>query len=43
MGRGIKRVVGEKKGREKERVEKWRMAMTTWREVGREGDQGSKM
>ena len=29
MGRGVKRVVEVEKGREKERVEKWRLAMTT--------------
>jgi hypothetical protein len=32
MGRGIKRVAEAEKGREKERVEKRRPAMTTWRE-----------
>jgi hypothetical protein len=32
MGRGVKRVVEADKDREKERVEKWRPAMTTWRE-----------
>jgi hypothetical protein len=29
MGRGVKKVVEEEKGRGKERVEKWRLAMTT--------------
>jgi hypothetical protein len=32
MGRRVKRVVEAQKGREKERVEKRRPAMTTWRE-----------
>ena len=32
---GIK---GAEKGRERERVEKWRPAMTMWREVGRGGE-----
>ena len=36
MGRGVKRVSEAEKGREKERVEKQRSAMTTWREGGRE-------
>lgn len=36
MGRGVKRVVEAGKGREKERLEKQRQAMTTWRE-GRRG------
>jgi hypothetical protein len=37
MGRGVKRVVEEDKGREGERTEKYRPAMTTWRE-GEEGN-----
>jgi hypothetical protein len=41
MGRGVKRVVEAEKGRE-ERAEKWRWAMTMWREGGREGEQGGK-
>ena len=32
MERGVKRIVETEKGREKERVEEWRPAMTTWRE-----------
>jgi hypothetical protein len=36
MGRGVKRVAKAEKGREKERVEKWGLAMDTWREGGRE-------
>ena len=36
MGRKIKRVAEAEKSREKERVEKQRPAMTTWREGGRE-------
>jgi hypothetical protein len=36
MGRGVKRVAEAEKGREKERVEKWGLAMATWREEGRE-------
>ena len=35
MGRRVKRVAEAEKGREKERVEKERPAMTTWREGGR--------
>jgi hypothetical protein len=31
MGRRIKRVVQAEKGKEEERVEKWRPAMNTWR------------
>jgi hypothetical protein len=43
MGRGVKRVAEAGKGREKEKVEKWRLAMKTWREGGREwGERGSK-
>jgi hypothetical protein len=48
LERGVKRVVKEEKGRERERLEKWRPAMTTWREgrggegMGREREQGSK-
>jgi hypothetical protein len=34
MGRGVERVVEAEKGRQKERVDKWRLAMTTWREGG---------
>jgi hypothetical protein len=34
MGRGVK----AEKGKEKERVGKWSLAMTTWREGGREGE-----
>jgi hypothetical protein len=45
MRRGVKRVVEAEKGRE-ERVDKWRLAMATWREggkgMGREGVQGGK-
>ena len=37
MGRGVKRVVEAEKGREKERVERWRLAMTVWREVKKDG------
>jgi hypothetical protein len=29
MGRRVKRVVEAERGREKERVDKWRLAMTT--------------
>jgi hypothetical protein len=36
MGRRVKRVMETEKCREKERVEKWRLAMTTWREGGKE-------
>jgi hypothetical protein len=36
MERGVKRVADKEKGREKERVEKWGLAMATWREGGRE-------
>jgi hypothetical protein len=36
MGRGVKRVVEAEKGREKERVEKQRLAMTVWRRGERE-------
>jgi hypothetical protein len=32
MGRGVKREAEAEKGREKERVEKERSAMATWRE-----------
>ena len=35
MGRGVKRVAEAEKGREKERVEKTRPAMATWREEGK--------
>jgi hypothetical protein len=47
MGRGIERVVESEKGRKRETVDKWRPAMTTWREEGRElgereGAQGGK-
>jgi hypothetical protein len=45
MGRGVKRVAEAEKGREKERVEKQRLAMATWRGWGggREwGERGSK-
>ena len=38
MERGVKRVAEAEKGRKKERVEKWRLAMTMWRE----GKQGGK-
>jgi hypothetical protein len=31
MGRGVKRLAEAEKGREKERVEKWGLAMATWR------------
>ena len=42
MGRGVKRVVEAEKGRE-ERAEKWRWAMTMWREGGREwGEEGEQ-
>ena len=40
MGRRVKRVVEAEKGREKERVEKWRWAMTM---CGGEGSKGGKM
>jgi hypothetical protein len=40
MGRGVKRVVEAEKGREKERVEKWRPAMTAWREGRKEWGEG---
>jgi hypothetical protein len=40
MGRGVKRVVEAEKGREKEKVEKWRPAMTTWREGGNGMERG---
>jgi hypothetical protein len=30
MGRGVKRVAEGEKGKEKERVEKWGLAMATW-------------
>ena len=33
---GVNGVVEEEKGRERESVEKWRLAMTTWREGGEE-------
>ena len=33
---GVNGVVEAEKGRERERVEKWRPAMTTWREGGGE-------
>jgi hypothetical protein len=36
MGRGVKKVVEAEKGREKEGVDKWRLAMTTWKEGVRE-------
>ena len=36
MGRGVKKVAEAEKDREKERMEKWRPAMATWREGGRE-------
>jgi hypothetical protein len=36
VGRGLKRVVEAEKGREKERVDKWKPAMAMWREGGRE-------
>jgi hypothetical protein len=36
MERKVKRVVEAENGREKEIVEKWRPAMTTWREGVRE-------
>ena len=36
MGRRVKRVLEAEKSREKERVEKWGLAMATWREEGRE-------
>ena len=42
MGRGVKRVVEAEKGRERERVEKWRPAMTTWKEGGREWGERNK-
>lgn len=46
MGRGVKRVVEAGKGREKERLEKQRQAMTTWREgkkgMRREGSKGAR-
>jgi hypothetical protein len=32
MGKGVKRVVEAEKGREGKRVEKWRLAMNTWRQ-----------
>ena len=34
MERGVKREVEAEKGRERERVEKQRLAMTMWREGG---------
>jgi hypothetical protein len=37
MGRGVKRVVEEEKGREK-----LRLAMATWREEGREWGEGEQ-
>jgi hypothetical protein len=40
MGRGVKRVVEAEKGREKERVGKWRPAMTMWRGWGGDGERG---
>ena len=40
MGRGVKRVVEAEKGKEKEKVEKWRPAMATWRPGEREGARG---
>jgi hypothetical protein len=43
MGRGINRVAEAEKGREKERMEKQKLAMTKWREGGREwGKTGHK-
>jgi hypothetical protein len=43
LGRGVKRVAEAEKGREKERAEKQRLAMATWREGGREwGGGGGK-
>ena len=36
MGRGVERVVEAEKGREKERAEKQRLAMATWREGERD-------
>ena len=40
MGRGVKRVAETEKGREKERIEKWGPAMTTWRrELGVRGQE----
>jgi hypothetical protein len=38
MGSGVKGIVEAEKGREKERVEKQRLAMTMWRK----GEQGGK-
>jgi hypothetical protein len=43
MRRGIKRVVEAEKGRKKERIEKWRLAMTMWREGDREWGERGKM
>jgi hypothetical protein len=40
MGRGVKRVVEAEKGREKERVGKWRLAMATWKGEGGNGERG---
>jgi hypothetical protein len=38
MGRGVKRVVNTEKDRKRERVEKWRLAMTTlWGGWGKRG------
>jgi hypothetical protein len=46
MGRGVKRVAEADKGREKGRIEKWKLAMTMWREVekgmGRERASGKQ-
>jgi hypothetical protein len=45
MGRAVKRVVEAEKGRERERVEKWRPAMTSWKGeggMGRKGEQEGK-
>ena len=45
MGKGIKMVEEAEKGRERERVEKWRPAMTSWKGeggMGRKGEQEGK-
>ena len=43
MGRGVNGVVETEKGRERKRVEKQRLAMTTWREgEGRRAQEGKR-
>jgi hypothetical protein len=36
MEREVKRAIETEKGRDKERIEKWRLAKTTWKQGGRE-------